>query len=304
MNKRLAALRRRHFGQRSERLADQLELQIEQMEQILERTAAPTGQPVRPVRKPLPASLPREEEVLAPPYALCPGCGVELRRIGEDVSEVLEIVPARLRVRRYVRPVMACRCCGDISQAAPPPLPIPKSNAAPSLLADIALAKYDDHLPAYRQAERFARGRQLPRSTLSAWLGRTAALLEPLTDAVAAHVFQAAKGPAAKDVLDRIGQLYAVEDKVRGKPPDQRAAVRKAEAAPLIADLRTVLDDLLSKVSGKSPLAGAIRYAVTRWTELTRDLEDGRLEIDNNIAERAMRTIAIARPFCPCRAGC
>ena len=173
MNKRLAALRRRHFGQRSERLADQLELQIEQMEQILERTAAPTAQPVRPVRKPLPASLPRAEEVLAPPYALCPGCGVELRRIGEDVSEVLEIVPARLRVRRYVRPVMACRCCGDISQAAPPPLPIPKSNAAPSLLADIALAKYDDHLPAYRQAERFARaGVELPRSTLSPWLGR------------------------------------------------------------------------------------------------------------------------------------
>ncbi|QQP91235.1 IS66 family transposase [Skermanella sp. TT6] len=319
-------------------------------------------------------------------------------------SEVLEVVPARLRVRRYVRPVMACRCCGDISQAAPPPLPIPKSNAAPSLLADIALAKYDDHLPAYRQAERFAReGIELPRSTLSEWLGRTAVLLEPLTDAVASHVFEAAKlhaddtpvkvlapgagktrtgrlwvyarddraggdatapavlyryspdrkgehpqghlagwrgslqadgyagffalykgsaatpaevveiacwahvrrkvfdiwkadkGPAAKDILDRIGQLYAVEDKVRGKPPDQRAAVRRAEAAPLVADLRTVLDGLLRKISGKSPLAGAIRYAVARWTELTRYIEDGRLEIDNNIAERAMRTIAVGR---------
>lgn len=406
----LAALRRRHFGQRSERLADQLELRIEEMEQVLERTTVPAAQPNpaparrRPVRQSLPASLPREEEVLAPPYALCPGCGVELRRIGEDVSEVLEVVPARLRVRRYVRPVMTCRCCGDISQAAPPPLPIPKSNAAPSLLADIALAKYDDHLPAYRQAERFAReGIDLPRSTLAEWLGRTAALLEPVTDAISSHVFEAAKlhaddtpvpvlapgagktrtgrlwvyarddrasgdatapavlyryspdrkgehpqghlagwnghlqadgyagffalyrgsaaapakivevacwahvrrgffdiwkadrGPAAKDVLDRIARLYAIEDTVRGKPPDQRAAVREAEARPRLVELRTVLDDLLGKVSGKSALAKAIRYATARWTELTRYLEDGRLEIDNNIAERAMRTIAVGR---------
>ena len=66
-------------------------------------------------------------------------------------------MPARLRVRRFVRPVMACRCCGDVSQAPPPPVPLPKSNAGASLLADIAVAKYDDHLPAYRQAERFAR---------------------------------------------------------------------------------------------------------------------------------------------------
>src|SRR3954470_571320 len=89
---------------------------------------------------------------------------------------------------------MACRCCGDVSQAAPLPLPIPKSNAAPSLLADIALAKYDDHLPAYRQGERFGReGIQLPRSTLTEWLGRTAVLLQPLTDAMAAHVLEAAK---------------------------------------------------------------------------------------------------------------
>jgi transposase len=404
----LAALRRRHFGQRSERLADQLELRIEEMELILERTAAPTARPAsgeartRPVRKPLPASLPREEEVLTPPYALCPGCGVDLRRIGEDVSEVLEVIPARLQVRRYVRPVMACRCCGDISQAAPPPLPIPKSNAGPSLLADIALAKYDDHLPVYRQAERFAReGIDLPRSTLSEWLGRTAALLEPLSDAVASHVFEASKlhaddtpvlapgsgktrtgylwvyarddrasgdgtapavlyryspdrkgehpqrhlagwrgslqadgyagffalykgaaatpptvveiacwaharrkffdiwqadkGPAAREVLDRIGKLYEVEGKIRGKPPDHRAAVRQAEAASHLADLRTCLEDLLRRVSGKSALAGAIRYALSRWPALTRYLEDGRLEIDNNIAKRAMRTVAIGR---------
>jgi hypothetical protein len=164
LKEQLDALRRRHFGRSSERLtrlADQLELQIEEMEQQRGRTepTAPVPDPegkspagaerLRPVRKPLPADLPRVEEVLAPPYAKCPSCQLDLHRIGEDVSEVLEVVPARLRVRRYVRPVMACRCCGDISQAAPPPLPLPKSNAGPSLLADIALAKYDDHLPAY-----------------------------------------------------------------------------------------------------------------------------------------------------------
>ncbi len=155
----LAALRRRSFGQSSERLgrtADQLELQIEELEQHQAEQAAvpapkaamPTGERSHPIRKPLPAHLPREDEELAPPYAACPGCGLALRRIGEDVSEVLEMVPARLRVRRYVRPVMACRCCGDISQAPPPPVPLPKSSAGASLLADIVLAKYDDHLPA------------------------------------------------------------------------------------------------------------------------------------------------------------
>ena len=88
---------------------------------------------------------------------------------------------------------------------------------------------------------------------------------------------------------------YEVEGKIRGKPPDHRAAVRQAEAAPHLADLRTSLEDLLRQVSGKSTLAGAIRYALSRWPALTRYLEDGRLEIDNNIAERAMRTVAIGR---------
>lgn len=125
----LAVLRRRSFGQTSEKLgraADQLELQIEDLEQHqAQRTAAakgcgpepsdrtPNAERAPPVRKPLPSHLRREDEQLASPYAACPGCGGALRRIGEDVSEVLEVVPARLR--RYVRPVMACRGCGDVS---------------------------------------------------------------------------------------------------------------------------------------------------------------------------------------------
>jgi transposase len=411
----LAALRRRRFGQSSEKLdraADQLELQIEDLEQEqAERDAGPTPCPAsptaerrHPVRKPLPAHLPREEEELPPPYAACPGCGGDLRRMGEDVSEVLEVVPARLRVRRYVRPVMACRCCGDISQAPPPPVPLPKSNAGASLLTDIVLSKYDDHLPAYRQAERFARdGVDLPRSTLTDWLGRTAALLKPLATRIAEHVARSFKlhaddtpvpvlepgagktrtgrlwvyvrddrasgdatapavlyryapdrkaerpkahlagwsgalqadgyagfnalyeargtdppvavevacwahvrrkffdihhahaSPAAAEVLERIGSLYAVEDRVRGKPPARREAARHTDAAPEIADLRRCLERLLGQVSGKSALAEAIRYALTRWPALTRYLADGRLEIDNNIAERSMRAVAIGR---------
>ena len=421
----LAALRRRTFGQSSEKLAraaDQLELQIEDLEQqqaeraaltVGPKPATPLAARVHPIRKPLPAHLPRETEELAPPYAACPGCGGALRRLSEDVSEVLEVVPARMRVRRYVRPVMACRCCGDISQAPPAPVPLPKSNAGASLLADIVLAKYDDHLPAYRQAERFAReGLDLPRSTLTDWLGRTAALLAPLAERIAAHVFaafklhaddtpvpvlapgtgktrtgrlwvyvrddracadltapamlfrytpdrkgehpqrqlaswtgalqadgyagfnalyeakgagppgitevacwahvrrkffdvhQAHKGPAAKEILERISRLYAVEERVRGQLASQRAAARQAEAALEIAALRRHLEQVLGQVSGKSALAEAVRYALSRWPALTRYLADGRLEIDNNIAERAMRAVAIARPLCPCRAGC
>lgn len=108
-------------------------------------------------------------------------------------------------------------------------------------------------------------------------------------------VHQAHKGAAAKEVLECIGRLYAVEERVRGQPADRRAAARQAEAKPEMATLRTHLEQLLGQVSGKSALAEAIRYALSRWPALTRYLADGRLEIDNNIAERAMRTVALGR---------
>jgi hypothetical protein len=116
-------------------------------------------------------------------------------------------------------------------------------------------------------------------------------------------IWQSNKGPAAREVLDRIGRLYEIEEAVRGKPPDQRRAARQVRAAPEIAGLKSLLEQLLGTVSAKSALAGAIRYALTRWTELTRYLADGRLEIGplgnakryNNIAERALRAIAVGR---------
>lgn len=104
---------------------------------------------------------------------------------------------------------------------------------------------------------------------------------------------QAHKGAATKEVLERIGRLYGVEARVRGQPAAQRAAARQAEAKPEIAALRTRLEEVLGQVSGKSALAEAIRYALSRWPALTRYLADGRLEIDNNIAERAMRAVAL-----------
>jgi transposase len=107
------------------------------------------------------------------------------------------------------------------------------------------------------------------------------------------HVAQAS--PIAQAALDRIGQLYAVETEIRGRPPDERAAVRQARAGPELEALHAWLHATLTTLSKKSELALAIRYALSRWPALTRYREDGRLEIDNNTAERALRAVALGR---------
>ena len=101
--------------------------------------------------------------------------------------------------------------------------------------------------------------------------------------------------PLTTDLLTRIGSLYKIEEDIRGMPPDLRRRARLERAAPGIKALRIVLDDALRRLSPKSEVAKAIAYGRKRWTALTRFIEDGRLEIDNNIAERAMRSIAIGR---------
>ena len=101
--------------------------------------------------------------------------------------------------------------------------------------------------------------------------------------------------PLTTDILARIAALYAIEADVRGQPPDVRRAARQERTKPLIETLRKVLDDALRHLSPKSDMAKAIAYGTKRWGALTRFLNDGRLEIDNNIAERAMRSIAIGR---------
>ena len=108
-------------------------------------------------------------------------------------------------------------------------------------------------------------------------------------------LYVANKSPIAAEALSRIGALYTIETEMRGRPPDQRKAARQARAGPLLDDLYDWLQATLGTVSKKSELAIAIRYAITRWTTLTRYRDDGGIEIDNNAAERSLRAVAIGR---------
>jgi len=402
---RLDKLKRMQFGRSSEKIAgeiEQLELLLDDLHEnegaAIERPVTASEIPQKPVRRPLPERLPREEITHAA-ACVCPKCGGELRRLGEDVTEVLEYVPASFKVIRHVRPKFSCRRCEAITQAPMPSLPIERGRPGPGLLAHVLVSKYADHLPLYRQSEIYAReGIDLERSTLGDWVGASAALLAPLVDALrkdvmasdvlhgddtpvpvlapgagktktgrlwtyvrderphggerpAAAVFfysadrkgerpqehlktfkgvlhadgyagfnalfesgkiaeaacwahvrrkfydvHAADGsPLAKEALDRIGMLYGIEDEVRGKPPDDRRRVRQERSKPLLASLHDWLIATKAKLSPKSELAAAIRYALGRWTALCRYADDGRLEIDNNAAERAIRPLALGR---------
>lgn len=197
----LAGMRRHRFGSRSESL-DQLELTLEELEiaQAAETPAAEgdddetaaTDKPKRkPRRKPLPEHLDRNEQVLSPGEE-CGSCGGSLKTLGEDVTEELEYVPGRFVVNKIIRPRMACTCCDAICQAPLPSRPIEKGIAGPGLLAHVLVNKYADHSPLYRQSQIFAReGVYLDRSTLAGWVGKSAALLEPLADAIQRHVLKA-----------------------------------------------------------------------------------------------------------------
>ena len=101
--------------------------------------------------------------------------------------------------------------------------------------------------------------------------------------------------PIAAAALTHIGALYAIETEIRGRPPDQRRAARQARAGPLLDDFHGWLQQTLGTLSQKSALAIAIRYALTRWAALTRYCDDGRIEIDNNPAERSLRAVALGR---------
>ena len=201
----LARLRRLQFGRSSEKLdatIAQLELLLEDAEEAggeqeqRDAVTAPSGiMPARPVRRPLPDHLPREEVVHGPASAegcRCPRCGGAMRRLGEDVTEVLEMAPARFKVVRHVRPKFSCRSCETITQAPMPSLPIERGRPGAGLLAHVLVGKYADHLPLYRQAEIYARDRvDLDRSTLADWVGKAAWLLRPLVEALGREVMGA-----------------------------------------------------------------------------------------------------------------
>lgn len=405
----IAKLQRTQFGRRAERLDGhlmQLQLALDALEARATEALAsdealptPSASSSPPVRKPLPAHLPRETDVHRPESCNCPSCGGALKALGEDVAEHLEFVPARFRVIRTVRPKLACRRCDTIVQSPAPPRPIGRGLAGEGLLAHVLAAKYCDHIPLYRQSDMYAReGVELARSTLADWVGESARLLTPLVQAVRRHVLgaeklhaddtpvpmlapghgktqtarlwtyvrddrpsasttppavwfafsdnrrgehpqshlkrfrgvlqadgyagfdrlyrggtiqeaacwahvrrkfydiaQAQASPLAAEALTRIGALYAIEAAIRGDPSERRRKVRTEHARPLLAQLHAWLETTLQQLSQKSALAEAIRYALVRWRALTRYVEDGRIEIDNNAAERALRAVALGR---------
>ena len=205
----IAKLQHDRFGPSSERarLLDQLELQLgELVEHVAQaatadeiaaaqpdepdsaRAATPRRQPAR---RPLPADLPRERRV-EPSPAACPCCGGRLRKLGEDITETLERVPAQWKVIQTVREKWTCRQCERVTQPPAPSHPIARGRAGPQLLADVLFGKYGAHLPLNRQSEIYAReGIALDVSTLADWVGACAATLMPLRDASERHVHAA-----------------------------------------------------------------------------------------------------------------
>jgi transposase len=405
----IVKLRRMQFGRSSEKRdyqIEQLELRLEELQArrtketaAVKEPAPPSTAAVRPVRRPLPDHLLREVRKVLPKQEACPDCGGKLKHLGEDVSEILEYVPASLKVIQYVRPKLACGCCDRIVQAEAPSRPIERSIAGPGLLAHVLASKYCDHLPLYRQSQIYARaGVELDRSTLAEWVGGSSRLLAPLVEALRRHVMAAGKlhaddtpvpvlapglgktktgrlwtyvrddrpagnstpaavwfayspdrkgehpqshlsnftgtlqadgyagfdqiyevghiqeaacwahvrrkfydlevthkSPVAAEALERIAALYAIEKEIRGRPPDERREVRNTRSRPLLESLKQWFEETLGKLSRKSDTAMAVRYALGRWAALLRFCDDGRIEIDNNAAERALRVVALGR---------
>jgi len=202
----LVRLRRKQFGRKSEKLdreIEQLELRLDELETARAEkivssptpvSPAPAANATKPARRALPEHLPREVKKYPPKQSACPDCGGELKHLGEDISEMLEYVPARFKVIRQVRPKLACACCERIVQAEAPSRPIARGVAGPGLLAHVLVSKYCDHSPLYRQSEIYAReGVELERSTLADWVGGTSALLAPLVETLRRHVMGATK---------------------------------------------------------------------------------------------------------------
>ncbi len=207
----IAKLKREHFGPSSERqrrLLDQLELQLEEIEAdatqdavAAEAAASRSGATTavqgflrrKPVRKPLPADLPRERIVVPGPSA-CACCGGTLTKFGEDVTETLEVVPRRWKVVQHVREKFSCRACETIAQAPAPFHVIPRGRAGPGLLAMITHAKYCEHQPLNRQSDSYAlEGIDLDVSTLADWVGAVTGVLMPLFELLRRHVLAGAR---------------------------------------------------------------------------------------------------------------
>jgi transposase len=406
----VAKLRRAHFGPKSEKVPvnqEQLALSLSgcvieaQPAAQAEQPQASEDKPARAPRKSraLPAHLRREVRTHLPEHATCPCCNGELRKLGEDASEVLEYTPASFFVIRHVRPKMSCRKCSCVVQAPAPERVIERGLPGPGLLAHVVTAKFCDHQPLYRQSQIFAReGVDLDRSILARWVGEAAALLAPVAEVLRRYVLDTDKlhgddtplpvlapgtgktktgrfwtyvrdnrpggdkhapavwftyspnrkgehpqrhlakfegilqadafagfdklyqggkiqeapcmahirrkffdlmkahnSPIATEAVQRIAALYLFEKEIKGRPADERRAVRTARAKPLFDEMRRWMELSLTQLAPKSETGDAIRYALALWDALARYLNDGRIEIDNMIAERALRPVAIGR---------
>jgi len=405
-------MQRHRFGRRAETLPeDQMLLALEDVEQTKagdaaaaeSKSAAARSEATRRRRRnrgALPAHLARIETIVDIDDKTCPCCKGELHRIGEDVSERLDVVPAQFRVLVTRRPKYACRACEEgVAQAPAPARLIEGGLPTEATVAHVLVSKYADHLPLYRQAQIYARQAiDLDRSTLADWVGRAAWHLRPVHELLLDHIRAstkifadetpapvldpgrgrtktgqlwayarddrpfggadppiavyvyaqnrkaeqplahlagfagvvqvdgyagyralarknsvqlafcwshvrrrfyelAAAGPApiAAQALERIGALYAVEKDIRGRNPDERRAARQENSRPIVDALEAWLREKLALISQKTKLAEAIRYALSRWDGLTRFIDDGRIEIDSNVVERAIRPIALNR---------
>ncbi len=426
----IAKLQRQLYGphaERTRRLLDQLELQLEELEasasedEIAAEMAAAKTQSVaaftrqRPSRQPFPEHLPRERVVEPAPCA-CPACGgARLSKLGEDVTETLEVIPRQWKVIQHVREKFSCRDCETISQAPAPFHVTPRGWAGPSFLAMLLFEKFGQHQPLNRQAERYAReGVPLSLSTLADQVGAGVAALMPLFKRLEAHVLAAerlhgddttvpvlAKGktdtgrlwvyvrddkpfagrappgavfyysrdrraehplahlaswsgilqadayggyadlyaperrpapileascwahsrrkvfeladleqaaaararrqtakpvsPLAVEAVQRIDALFAIEREINGLSPAERLDVRQARSTPLVAELETWMLKTRDKLSRGHDLAKAFSYMLRRWPSFTRFLDDGRICLSNNAAERALRGVALGR---------
>ena len=205
LEKLVAAFRQAAFGRRSERSdPDQFELALEDLETAIAAVHADEDAEDRAARRPvrpraanrgaLPKHLPRVEEVIEPENLIC-ACGGGLHCIGEDVSERLDVIPARFRVIVTRRPKYACRSCTDgVVQAPAPARLIPGGLPTEATVAHVLVSKYADHLPLYRQAQIYGRqGVELDRSTLADWVGRAAFELRPVHDALMADLKRSSK---------------------------------------------------------------------------------------------------------------
>ena len=438
-NLEIAKLKRQIYGPRSERTArllDQMELGLEELEadatedEIAAETAAAKTTNVapftrqRPSRQPFPEHLPRER-VVVPAPTTCDCCGgTRLRKLGETVTETLEVIPRQWKVIQHVREKMTCRDCEKISEPPAPFHVTPRGWAGPNLMAMLLFEKFGQHQPLNRQAERYARERvPLSLSTLADQVGAGCAVLEPLLRRVEAHAFAAERlhgddttvpvlaskaklgsaktgkthtgrcwvyvrddrpfggrappaamfyysrdrggehprrhlarwsgvlqadayggytqlyeagrtpgpileaacwaharrpffaladieasarrkaegkmpapiSPLALEAVRRIDRLFEIERGINGKSADERRTIRQELSAPLIADLEAWMRAERPKLPRGNDVAKAMDYMLKRWTAFTRFLDDGRICLSNNAAERGLRGIALGR---------